>query len=135
MSITTNTTRNGQLSSARGKTLNMAQREIITEGWEDYMAGKLSVSDIAQAAGVGYETVRYLLGEITKIKRVKPLSPREVSRRTNRGREQTAGGVKRPRGITAQPFTDDWFDQNQQNAERHFRACITSGHWQFFQAE
>lgn len=120
---------NGVPVPARARTLTMGQREIIAEGWQDYIDGKLTVVDISTAAGVSYETTRVLLSEMSKTRRVNASAR---SREVNRRRNSDASSMRRPRGVTAPPFTDDWFEQNQKSAEKHFKACISSGHWQFF---
>jgi len=118
------------------RNITMSQREIIAEGWADYINGRLSVMDIAAASGCSYETTRSLLCEITNLRRGRP-SVVELQR--ERQRERRKGGrlvevpsIKRPRGITAAPFSDEWWEQNAASAERHFKACVASGHWQFF---
>lgn len=117
-------------AKARGSTLNMAQREIISEGWEDYVDGKLSVMDIAMAAGVGYETTRSLLAQMSSMRRRPQNKARSVGIR--RAHPSDKPTIKRPKGVTAQPFSDEWWAQNQVSAEKHFRACMVAGHWQFF---
>lgn len=103
----------------RNGALTLSQRRQIRDKWKAYVSGNITIMEVAADVGVSAEMVRQMFKALSDRHAIRREVGASFSREMENEKKRTAS--LRPKGVSAEPFSELWWKQNQESAERHFQ--------------